>query len=418
MDTPTSFTSDDLFLIRRNPWVLALACTPFLGVPAAIVAGLLVSPVFFAFIFHALLFGGVALLLAYTRNPWPVVERTTVRADANGVEIGAARVPRSEIKAGFIVPGDAPKVELRRGFGQPSITLQGGTRSEERDLLRVLGLDVSQTVATFRTRSRIVAKRRYFAAALGGFFGAYGLLIASIPRTGGHHVGPPAAAILIFALSLIAFVVVTVMPTRLDVGADGIVLTWFGRQRFIAYGDVDFVTRYDKGWGRSRQLGVSVTLKSGEEVLIPVAQKGWNDGDVGIIQERIEEAMEARRQGGAAADAALLRRGDRAPSDWIRALRAIGAGANADMRTAPLPRERLFRIVEDPTAPPADRAAAAVALGGDLDPSARARLRAAAAATAAPRLRIVIEQTATAEDDAALEAALAEVETGEAAVGR
>ena len=138
-------------------------------------------------------------------------------------------------------------------------------------------------------------------------------------------------------------------------------------------------------------------------------QANWNDQRVAIIQERICEAMETFRSGGAAAAGALLRRGKRPVSEWIATLRAIGAGANADMRTAPLPRENLFRIVESPTSSAAERAAAAVAAGVEIDDDGRARLRRAAEAVAAPRLRIAIE-AAAGTDDAALAEALSEVE--------
>jgi hypothetical protein len=79
------------------------------------------------------------------------------------------------------------------------------------------------------------------------------------------------------------------------------------------------------------------------------------------------------------------------------------------MRTAPLPRERLFRIVESPSASGLDRAAAAVALGKEADEETRGRLRGAAEACAAPKLRIALEAAAGSSSDAELEAALAEV---------
>src|SRR5580704_6521918 len=270
MENPTSFTSDNLSVVRRNPWVMALACLPFLGVPTALVAGILASPAFFAFIFHALVLGVVALSLAYQRNPWPVLEPTPVRADANGVQLGGRHLPRSEIKAGFILPGEPPKVLLRRGFGKLPILLQGDTAPRARDLLRVLGLDVSQTVATFRTLSRALARRRYLVGTLGAFFGAYALFVGDIVGRG-PHAAPPVLSVVLFGLTAISFLVVMLVPTRLDVGADGVMLSWFGRKRFIGYGDVEALRRYDKGWGRSRQVGVALTLRSGEEVLVPIS---------------------------------------------------------------------------------------------------------------------------------------------------
>jgi hypothetical protein len=86
------------------------------------------------------------------------------------------------------------------------------------------------------------------------------------------------------------------------------------------------------------------------------------------------------------------------------------------MRTAPIPRERLFRVVEDASLDPTSRAAAAVALGLELDDEGRARLRAAAEAMAAPKLRFAIEKAASphAAEDSAIKAALAELEIEEA----
>src|SRR5262249_28225525 len=161
----------------------------------------------------------------------------------------------------------------------------------------------------------------------------------------------------------------------------------------------EFVSRYEAGWGRSRRIGIKLTLRSGEEVQIPVTTRSWGDNELALIEERIREAREAYRTGGAEADAALLKRGDREVSAWVSMLRTIGAGANADMRTAPVPRERLFRIVEDPASPAIDRAAAAVALGADLDEDGRRRLADAAHATAAPKLRVAIEKAADRSDE-------------------
>ncbi len=74
--------------------------------------------------------------------------------------------------------------------------------------------------------------------------------------------------------------------------------------------------------------------------------------------------------------------------------RALGSGAHATHRVAPIAVDRLWRIVESPATQPTIRAAAAVALGLRLDPRDRDRLRAAASATTAPRLRAALEAAA------------------------
>jgi hypothetical protein len=141
-----------------------------------------------------------------------------------------------------------------------------------------------------------------------------------------------------------------------------------------------------------------------------VSLGGAHDDDIGIVEERLREARDAFRQGDRGDAAAPIRRGERGVGEWVASLRAIGTGANADMRTAPVPRENLFRIVEDPAAVATDRAAAAIALGAELDDESRARLRRTAESTAALRLRVAFERAAGDGETAEIEAALAELD--------
>ena len=399
-DRPETFASNDVRVVRRNPWILGVAALPLIFALGVLVAGITVWLPLLAFVAQLALLGVVALLFVWSRNFWPIVTPTPVRADAEGLTVGDRRVPRAGIRAGFVLPALPPKVLLRRRWALP-IELEVPSKEEGRGILRALGLDVTQSVASFRTMSRAVTRRRY-TAAIAALFLAVGI----VPRL----LGSGAASGVGFVIATVLLALVMIVPTRLSVGADGLVLRWFGRSRFLAHGEIAGVTRYDKSWGRSSQVGLAVRLRSGEEVLIPVAQSSWVTQEAQIIEERIREALEAFRAGDAAADAALLRRGGRELAEWIAALRAIGAGANADMRTAPVARERLFRIVESPTAGAPDRAAAAVALGHDLDDDARRRLRVAAEAIAAPRLRFAVEAAASGGEEAEIEAALAEVE--------
>jgi hypothetical protein len=69
---------------------------------------------------------------------------------------------------------------------------------------------------------------------------------------------------------------------------------------------------------------------------------------------------------------------------------------------------RLWEVLEDPRASETARAGAVVALGSAVDEETRERLRAVSDATASPKLRVVIAAASNAEDDARLEAALAE----------
>ena len=204
---------------------------------------------------------------------------------------------------------------------------------------------------------------------------------------------------LYLVLSIVLVTLVTAIPSRLHIGTDGVFITWLGTKRFIGFSEISFAKPLD---GR-----VDLHLKAGGLVRIPVGRQ------VLIILARINEAMEAYRRGGATADiASLLRRGERPMEDWMAALRSIGAGANATHRTAPVAPETLWRLVEDPGSEPLARAAAAVALGAELDDEGRGRLRVVAGAVAAPKLRVALEAAAN-DDQGDLCAAMAEVEEEE-----
>src|SRR5262249_62187220 len=77
----------------------------------------------------------------------------------------------------------------------------------------------------------------------------------------------------------------------------------------------------------------------------------------------------------------------------------------AGLRSAAVPDEELWRVIEDPTAPMDARAGAAAAIGRDLDEAGRTRLRVAAAACAAPKLRVALSAVA---DEEEIEGAFAE----------
>jgi hypothetical protein len=413
MTQEPAFSSDDLLLVRPNPWVTALAMVPFAAALALVVAGFAVGSAYFSLLPYVVVPGVLVGIFSTTVKWQQRLSPVHVEAGPEGVRVGDRFVPRAQIQAGLVVPGPSPRVLLRRG-ARLDVELQASSTEEARGLLRAIGLDATQAVADFRALSWALGRRRY-GMLIGGGFAAFYLFFMNVLRLGqdhGHAPGLGGATMGLFVAGIVAMLVVFMSPTRLRVGADGLALGWLWTRRFVGYDQIEDVSRFEKGWGRSHVCGVRLQLRTGEEVLVPVTQGDRSSQEIAVIEERIQEAMESFRRGGSAAEAALLRRGERKVTEWVAALRALGTGANADMRTAPVPRERLFRIVEDPAASPPDRAAAAVALGapgGDLDAEGRARLQLAAKSTAAPRLRFAIE-TAAGEDQAAVEEALAALE--------
>jgi hypothetical protein len=353
----------------------------------------------------AIAVASLVLFGVWSSNPLPRLSSGVLAADPTGLRLdGAPIADRSHVTDGFVVPrgSESPVVRLRRKGLRLPIEIQVPSRDDGRQLLRVLGLDASQTVASFRLPSRAYATPSMTFWSLGGIAAAF-VILANL-------LGAPGGAVGVFFVIAIATVLLQV-PSVLRVGADGLVVSWLGRKRFVSYADVERVTDYEDGFARSRFRGLSFSLRGGAVLRIPIARPRWSVGDkMDLIRERVREAMESHARGDAAVDATLLARDGRSLGDWLAALRGIGTGANATHRVAPVPPERLWRIVEDPGAKPVARATAAVALGAALDDEGRVRLRVAAEAVAAPKLRVALEEVAGEARDEALTKALEELE--------
>jgi hypothetical protein len=419
---PPSFVSERAAVVRRNPWILGLAATPFgLLVADLLLALVLWRPQPLVVLPHLLAFGTAALIYAWRKNPYAREVPGKLEVDGGGVQWNGERlVARAELKDGMVLPraSGPPIVRLRRRGLRLAKEIRVSDRNEGRGLLRALGFDASQAVATFSLPSRVVGDKRLRRWLVGGVMGSFvlmGVLGAVVARMGtGMSFGPLLPVL--WAVAISSIVLVTAVPTKLRVGADGLHVSWWRSTRFIPYGEVARVDPFeDSGMGNNRVAGLELLLKSKERVRIPILSKRSSIRDeLYLVHERIAEAIETWSRGEGAAHAAMVRRSGRGASDWVRALKGIGAFANADARTAPVLPEKLWRIVEDPAAPADARAGAAVALGMSVDDEGRARLRAAADATAAPKLRVAIESAAKNEAEEALVAALEEVEAEEA----
>ncbi len=115
------------------------------------------------------------------------------------------------------------------------------------------------------------------------------------------------------------------------------------------------------------------------------------------LAQRIEEARERGRTGElGAATSALLARGKRSIGEWMGALAQITDTAGG-FRSSAVPRDQLWRVVDDATATTELRAAAAIALRRELGDDERTRFRVASNVSAEPALRKVF--LAVGEDD-------------------
>ncbi|NUO49549.1 MAG: hypothetical protein HOV80_11900 [Polyangiaceae bacterium] len=413
-----TYRSDAVSTVRRNriylfagafPYLLAFGFLAFALFSGSIPA-LIPVP-------HLLMFGTLGLAVAYRANKDPVYQPGELEiSDTEVRHAGRLLARRDELVDGVLVPNlEHPRVQVRKkGFKAP---LLFGVKNEQEGhaLLRALGFDVTQSVAELRGASDILrwSVAKQLLAILVPVFGLFvPAAMASVALLGPSS--PPVTILLVLALVTYVFTM-TFSPTKVRIGVDGVVLRWMRRERFVPFSRVKEVRKYQQTRGTKTYVGVELLLRDGGVERIVCGQAGWIKTDVDQILGRIKEAYELHKEmGSESATPNLLARGARTTEAWVTALRGIGAGANTDLRTAPVPAESLLRVVEDASASPALRVGAAVAaLAGQ--PDAKPRIRVAATTTASPKLRIALERVADAPDDEqAIAEAIAEVEAAEA----
>ena len=329
------------------------------------------------------------------------------------LHVGSVSYRRHELRAGYAYRredgGTDVRFELARGGGfEPDVVVEVESEEEARALLRVLRFDASQAVATFRTASEVAwrLESRGVAAAFAGAFVAGLVLSAAFP----------AARAVSFGLALLAFLV----PSTTRVGADGVSTRWLWIQRFLPATEIVRVARYVTRHGRSRTVGVEVWLRDGSVRRLPLGRVSWHGERARMLADRIRQVAEVHAVvHGQVTDALAGGRSGRDARPRLARLRALGSGATATHRVAPPPPEALLGVVEDATAAPGLRVAAAVALGTTIDPEHRARVAAAAESVVAPRLRVALEQVTRADaDDDVLARHLDELEADSAGSAR
>jgi hypothetical protein len=405
---PPRFASNDTALLRRDPRIRRFALIALALGASGVAAGLALHLPGVAVRFAALLLVALAAAaIAALRNRKPQEVEGRVEADERGISFnGEPLLARAAVARAYVVPrGDLlPLVRVERSGLRSSLTLRVRDREQGRALLRALGFDGTQRAAVFRLPSRAISDEklrdrlklvRWLSYPV-PFLVALGALAASHPSV-------VVAFLPLWLAAMAAQLGLLFVPTRLTVGADGLLVSWCGRSRFIPYSSIAIVSGLTSSWQSPDALqGIQLHLLSREVVRL------WVD-NADEIYERVEDAVLGWWRRDIAAKSALVARGSREASAWLRALDGIAAQTSVTYRTASMA-EELWRIVEDVAAPADARAGAAVALRRSMGSEGRARLHKAAVTTAHPKLRVAIETAAEDAGDEALTAALAEVE--------
>jgi hypothetical protein len=400
-----AFESSDNVKLMRRPLRATIGGGILIAVVIAVSVGFVVSPTVMGLFLRGM--GSlVAYLIAFAFVAWRTKPREAVlgalSAGEDGVVWNHRRLARrDQIKAGFVIPGDGgpPQVRLVRRFPRAPLAFQVADEGTGRALLAGLGLDAAQTIATLKLASLLRAKRHAMLGNVGCFAAlpAIGLLLMVASSAAWAIV----VSIIVTLLAAL-WAVLSLVPARARVGADGILVEWLGRRTFVGFEELASVGMFVD----DNNAGVELELKDGRAIKLPAMglfTAAIDRDELTLMVKRIEQAAEVHRRAQADRGVLLPQRGDRPIADWIRVLRAVGSGANADHRRAPVQPDTLFRIAEDAGAEPERRIAAAVALGAALDAPGRERLRIAASTTASPELREALE---LASDEAATEEAL------------
>jgi hypothetical protein len=337
---------------------------------------------------------------------------------------------------------DARGVNVVVATKKSMLSIQVPDREGAASLIKALGVDTSrQLVGTTLTAAPVSTERRWrqfgtrhlpdLAAAL-PVLALVALFLS--PVTG---VSPLlAVTLLLVALLIPAIIGLTreMLPPRVQVGKDGVLLSSLGHREFIGYERIKHTRR--------APFAATLTLTNDEIVLLPMSpivgmrrrltlnpNDAWTRDPDKVrarrqaLVEQIDAALTRFRNAGseAAAVARLLERGPRSIAEWRDAITRAAAGG---YRETHVDAETLVDIVENPRSPVSQRLGAALALTELPDESSAAsrdgrnhRIRAAVASSANPRVRIALERAAEGTlDDATYERALeAEASSGEKA---
>jgi hypothetical protein len=324
-----------------------------------------------------------------------------VRVDDAALFVGEERIPRESLGDVRVDLGERALVivqDLRRPHGLRKL-LAFTRLSDARAFIEALGRPFDRTLVRAETAPIVdMFDLKRFMRPRSALV-LLSVLTALVPVV--WLFGPQ--FILVAILYPLAFLTMTLLRSRVEVGSDGIRHGLPAMGRYHPWRDV--------ASAEAREDMVVLTLRSGDRVeLMPRITERASE-----LFQRIDAGLKAHR---AACpdeeDVRLFRREEKSTRDRVKELRDLGSEALANYREVRVARDRLWRIVEDPSHDGATRATAAVALSGQLDDRERHRLRVVSEATVSPKVRVALDAVAAAADDTRVARALAELEAEEA----
>lgn len=371
-----------------------------------------------AFGLFALWMGPFLALLPLLRNAFPLSRRLTLRADAGrlclGEGEGVREVDAQDIVEAKLVPREGKEVDTVADF-----TLRDGARlrlwlarPEATRLLHALGVGVGQRRATFE---RVVPfGARYLIVSLGLGLPVYVLQV--VWAWFNHKDALLAVVAWPFIVAFFSFLpawMLGLVRGRVVVGADGLLLRWLFRERFVGFNEVAAVRSVESRLAPhvidtvvERTAGRPIRLRALE---MPDTENERGTSGKALFAHVTRAWATWQERGPSGAAPALLARSGRSSTEWRQALDGLARGTARGYRAVAVSAERLVEIARDPLSPGDVRAGAAAALVLAQHSEHKETVRVAAEACADPGTRAALLALAEAENEAAVEQALSRV---------
>lgn len=412
--TNETFRSDHAALLRPSKLLLGVAYALYAAAPVVVALAAMTRAWGIAILLvHCIIFGTLARRHGLTSTKNAAVERGTVNVTGGDLCFRGNRIAtRSELRQAFVVTTkEMTFVRLERHGKSTPLFVRVAHADEGDALVRALGLDAKSTAAEMTIASTLLGmpigkQLMVMLLPVVGFVASF-IVLAGLPK---EMVGPIFGAGIV---ALVAYVLtMTLAPTSVRIGTDGVEARWLGQRRFYAFTAIQSFQAYVDHHGTKVHHGVELRLRDGTFARLPTGQGRTARDEASRLLHRIRAAHEARSAGHVARTTDLLARTNADTTEWIRALKRVGAGA-FDHRRAAVRIDDLLAVVEDASLPPLQRASAAVAAVASGEEDASRRVRVAASATASPELRKVLARIADTTEEEELAAALDEVERGQ-----
>lgn len=185
-------------------------------------------------------------------------------------------------------------------------------------------------------------------------------------------------------------------PTHVIVGDDGVAIRWLRRTRFIPYGELRSVRKLNVGAGLGRHLLVTLSVVNSSDVQFAFEPQS------GIGEEACASIRARAKRAAGRTPPPTLPPGMNSAHDDLRRLQHAHPGSPYRLQGVSM--RDCWKVLEHPSAEPADRGAAACAVAGRCGDDGHERFARLARSTAEPTLRRLLLSLARRDSDGARDA--------------